>query len=124
MSFIGTENVSALKTKDTCETEADCVELIQERIRNWATLSNYGSKTKKIGTNNLLVKREVDGKKQRVLAIKIANKEIDYWRIDSKKDLKPQIEECIKSIHLLGARAFEIYQDQCEYLRNIRSKRG
>ncbi len=124
MPFIGKENVSTPLTKDTCETEADCVELIQNRIRNWARLSDYGSKTKKIGTNNLLVKRRINDRNKKVIAIKIANKEIDYWDVDTKKDMKPQIEECIKNIPQLGAQAFEIYKAQCEYLREIRSQRG
>ena len=122
--FIDTKTLTIpSKIKASEKTADDVLQMVQNRIRNWAKASDNGAK-KPEGVANILVEREVkvNGAKQKgkYLLVKIANRTLTAMRWDTSQDGASQVEACINALESEKDTLLTLYKEVCNQLPNSR----
>ena len=122
--FIDTKTLTIpSKIKASEKTADDVLQMVQNRIRNWAKASDNGAK-KPEGVANILVEREVkvNGAKQKgkYLLVKIANRTLTAMRWDTSQDGASQVEACINALESEKDTLHTLYKEVCNQLPNSR----
>ena len=106
--------VSEVRAED--KTAEDVVEMVSNRIRDWAEASEYGQKKKGLGVANLVVRRGKGTSTGDYLAIKIANKTFGYVPF-SKSNGRTIVDDVLKSLPDHKEGLFNLYKEVCKQIR-------
>ena len=118
--FIDTKTLTIpSKIKASEKTADDVLQMVQNRIRNWAKASDNGAK-KPEGVANILVEREHNKQKGKYLLVKIANRTLTAMRWDTSQDGASQVEACINALESEKDTLHTLYKEVCNQLPNSR----
>ena len=118
--FIDTKTLTIpSKIKASEKTADDVLQMVQNRIRNWAKASDNGAK-KPEGVANILVEREHNNQKGKYLLVKIANRTLTAMRWDTSQDGASQVEACINALESEKDTLLTLYKEVCNQLPNSR----
>jgi len=118
--FIDTKTLTIpSKIKASEKTADDVLQMVQNRIRNWAKASDNGAK-KPEGVANILVEREHNNQKGKYLLVKIANRTLTAMRWDTSQDGASQVEACINALESEKDTLHTLYKEVCNQLPNSR----
>ena len=118
--FIDTKTLTIPSQKKASDKTADDVlQMVQNRIRNWAKASDNGAK-KPEGVANILVEREHNNQKGKYLLVKIANRTLTAMRWDTSQDGASQVEACINALESEKDTLLTLYKEVCNQLPNSR----
>ena len=118
--FIDTKTLTIpSKIKASEKTADDVLQMVQNRIRNWAKASDNGAK-KPEGVANILVEREHNNQKGKYLLVKIANRTLTAMHWDTSQDGASQVEACINALESEKDTLHTLYKEVCNQLPNSR----